>query len=194
MGTLTSETGNGLDGATPCSMWATVLPGLGWPPARIHLPVPLPGSHDLLLRVFACDVRELDGMLIDGLLTGARYPIIPGHGVVGEVVDVGHHVHGFSVGEGVGVSRLGWTCGKSQGVDYRFCAHLPSGQPVSALAPLMGGGATAYCALRVLGEAQRVGLCGSTGATRQAAQLAGLHGREALTLEGRSSMAADLDA
>lgn len=222
MGTQINEIVDGLDGAGSSSMWATLLSGPGRPPARIHVPVPLPRSHDLLLRVLACGLAEPDRILIDGLVSGARYPIIPGHEVVGEVVDMGHHVHGFSVGDRVGVSRLGWACGKCQAclhgsehlcrlarltgftqdggmaeymrADYRFSVHLPSGRPVSALAPLLGEGATAYRALRVVGEAQRIGLYGSAGATRLAAHLGGLRGREVLTLRGGSSTAADLDA
>lgn len=222
MATRTSEILGGLDGAAPCSMWATVLSGPGRPLARIHVPVPLPRTHDLLLRVLACGVRQLDRMLIDGLLPGARYPIIPGHEVVGEVVDMGHHVQGFSMGDRVGVSRLGWACGKCQaclrgsehlcrlsrftgftqdggmaeyvGADYRFSTHLPSGPPVSALAPLLGEGATAYRALRVLREAHRIGLYGSAGATRLAAELAGRRGRKAQILGAGSSIADDLDA
>ena len=222
MATQINEIVDGLDVAAPSSMWATLLSGPGRPPARIHVPVPLPRSHDLLLRVLACGLAEPDRMLIDGLVSGARYPIIPGHEVVGEVVDMGHHANGFSVGDRVGVSRLGWACGKCQAclrgsehlcplarltgfthdggmaeymrADYRFCVHLPSGQSVSALAPLLGEGATAYRALRVLGEAQRIGLYGSAGATRLAADLAGLRGRESLTLQGGRSAAADLDA
>ena len=163
MATQIDEIVDRLDVAAPSSMWATLLSGPGRPPARIHVPVPLPRSHDLLLRVLACGLAEPDRMLIDGLVSGARYPIIPGHEVVGEVVDMGHHSNGFSAGDRVGVSRLGWACGRCQAclrgsehlcrlarltgfthdggmaeymrADYRFCVHLPSGQSVSALAP-----------------------------------------------------------
>ena len=222
MATLMNAVVDGLDGAAPSSMWATLLSGPGKPPARLHVPVPMPRTHDLLLRVLACGLAEADRTLIDGLVSVARYPIIPGHEVVGEVVGMGHHAHGFSVGDRVGVSRLGWACGKCQAclrgsehlcrlarltgftqdggvaeymrADYRFSVHLPSGPPASALAPLLGEGGTAYRALRVVGEAQRIGFYGSAGATRLAAALAGLRGREALIRQGGSSTAADLDA
>jgi alcohol dehydrogenase, propanol-preferring len=163
----------------------------------------------------------LDRILVDGLLPGARYPIIPGHGVVGDVVEVGYRVQGYWVGDRVGVPRLGWACGKCPAclcgfehlcrtarliglskdggmaeyirADYRFCVHLPSGPPASALAPLLCEGATAYRALRVLGEARRIGIYGPEPATGLAVELARLRGQEALVLHDGSSLAADLD-
>jgi alcohol dehydrogenase, propanol-preferring len=221
MATQIIESIHGAGGPAPSSMWAMVLTGVMRPLAHIHVPVPLPGSHDLLLRVSACGVRRSDTILVGGQVPGARYPIIPGHEVVGDAVQVGHHVQGYSVGDRVGVPRLGWACGKCPAcqsgfehlcrsarltgqtqdggmaqyicADYRFCVHLPSGPPASALAPLLCEGATAYRALRVLGEARRIGLYGPAPATGLAVKLARLRGQEALVLHDGSSRATDLD-
>jgi len=209
--------------APPSSMWAMVLTGPRRPLQHIHVPVPLLGSNDVLVRVSACAVCQLDRLLVDGLLPRARYPVIPGHAVVGQVVEVGRAVQGFSAGHRVGMPRLGWACGSCQAcrrglehlcglarlmgvtddgglaeyvrADHRFCVHLPSHLSDSALAPLLCEGATAYRALRMLGDARRVGLYGSATATRLAADLARLRGLEAsFPQEEHTPPACGLDA
>lgn len=209
--------------APPSSMCAMVLTGPRRPLQHIHVPVPLIGSRDVLVRVSVCGVCQLDRILVDGHLPSARYPVIPGHEVVGHVVEVGCHVQGFWAGDRVGVPRLGWACGRCQAcrrglehlcrlahligvtengglaeyvrADHRFCVHLPSDLPDGALASMLCEGATAYRALRMLGEARRIGLYGSATATGLAADLARLRGHEALVpQDGGALTAADLDA
>ncbi|HKA48099.1 MAG TPA: alcohol dehydrogenase catalytic domain-containing protein [Candidatus Dormibacteraeota bacterium] len=209
--------------APPSSMWAMVLTGSGRALQHIHVPVPLVGPRDLLLRVSACGVCQLDRILVDGQLPRARYPVIPGHGVVGRVVEAGCDVQGFAAGQLVGVPRLGWACGRCQvcrrglehlcqsarligetddggmaefvRADHRFCVHLPSSVSDGALATMLCEGATAYRALRVVGEAQRIGLYGSATAAGLAADLVRLRGRAALVaLDERITPAVDLDA
>jgi propanol-preferring alcohol dehydrogenase len=100
-------------------MRAMTLPRAGAPLEVMERPVPEPGPHDLLIKVHACGVCRTDLHIVDGDLTGAAYPITPGHEVVGTVVDQGVKV-GAEVerllGRKVGVPWLGWTCGRC-----RFC-------------------------------------------------------------------------
>ena len=209
--------------APPSSMWAMVLTGPRRRLQRIHVPVPLIGPRDVLLRVSACGVCQLDRILVDGHLPRARYPVIPGHGVVGRVVEAGRDVQGFAAGDRVGVPRLGWACGRCQvcrrglehlcrsarlvgetddggmaeyvRADFRFCVHLPSDLSDGALATMLCQGATAYRALRMVGEAHRIGLYGSATATRLAADLVRLRGGAAQVAHHVSvTPAVDLDA
>src|SRR5512134_4115449 len=71
---------------------------------------PVPGPGELLLRVAACGVCRTDLHLLDGELPGIRYPLTPGHEVVGRVVSAGGSAH-FAQGDRVGVPWLGGTCG-----------------------------------------------------------------------------------
>ncbi|HTW86293.1 MAG TPA: zinc-binding alcohol dehydrogenase family protein [Candidatus Sulfotelmatobacter sp.] len=50
-------------------------------------PLPVPGPGQVLLRVRACGVCRTDLHIIDGELPPHRDPIVPGHQLVGEVVD-----------------------------------------------------------------------------------------------------------
>jgi propanol-preferring alcohol dehydrogenase len=79
------------------------------------LPVPEPGPGQVLLRVLACGVCRTDLHIVDGDLTDGRFPLIPGHEIVGEVVAHGGDVTagrcGLELGARVGVPWLAHTCG-----------------------------------------------------------------------------------
>jgi alcohol dehydrogenase, propanol-preferring len=95
---------------------------------------------------------------------------------------------GFAPGDRVGVPWLGWSCGECEWclsgrenlcprarftgcdidggmaeyavADARFCFPIPPGYPDEQAAPLMCAGLIGYRALRMCGEARRVGLYG----------------------------------
>jgi propanol-preferring alcohol dehydrogenase len=49
--------------------------------------------------------------IVDGELTQPKLPLIPGHEIVGTVVQTGEEVHRLKEGDLVGVPWLGYTCG-----------------------------------------------------------------------------------
>ncbi len=55
-------------------------------------------STELLLQVHACGVCHTDLHVVEGELPHTRFPIIPGHEVVGEVVEIGSRVKKFEKG------------------------------------------------------------------------------------------------
>ena len=73
--------------------------------------VPVPGVGQVLIRIHACGVCRTDLHVVDGDLPQARYPVVPGHEIVGEVVALGRDAVGLATGERVGVPWLGRTCG-----------------------------------------------------------------------------------
>jgi propanol-preferring alcohol dehydrogenase len=75
------------------------------------LPAPRPGRGQLLIKVRACGVCRTDLHVVDGDLAQGKMPIIPGHEIVGTVVEKGGGVERFALGERVGVPWLGYTCG-----------------------------------------------------------------------------------
>jgi len=72
---------------------------------------PQPGRGQLYLRVLACGVCHTDLHLAEGELPQARYPITPGHQVVGTVEALGEGVSGWRPGERAGVAWLHSVCG-----------------------------------------------------------------------------------
>jgi propanol-preferring alcohol dehydrogenase len=84
------------------------------------VPTPIPAAHEVLLDVHVCGVCRTDLHVIEGELDQARQvlPIIPGHQIVGAVVERGSHVRNVDIGQRVGAAWLHETCGTC-----RFCTH-----------------------------------------------------------------------
>jgi len=61
---------------------------------------------ELRLQVNACAVCRTDLHVADGELPDPHYPIIPGHEIIGRVIELGPGTSGFLRGDRVGV--LGW--------------------------------------------------------------------------------------
>jgi propanol-preferring alcohol dehydrogenase len=72
---------------------------------------PLPGPGQVQVAVSACGVCRTDLHVVDGDLSEARLPIIPGHEIVGKVTALGDGVDGFTIGDRVGIPWLGYSCG-----------------------------------------------------------------------------------
>ncbi|MBW8783791.1 MAG: zinc-dependent alcohol dehydrogenase family protein [Novosphingobium sp.] len=87
----------------------------GAPLRRIERVFSAPAPGEVLLEVLACGVCRTDLHVADGEIA-ARYPIVPGHEIVGQVVESGAEVTELIVGQRVGVCWLGSTCGHC-----RFC-------------------------------------------------------------------------
>jgi propanol-preferring alcohol dehydrogenase len=80
-------------------------------------PVPKPGPNDLLVRVRSCGA----GLTVHHAKVGnapSRLPVIPGHEIAGEVVEVGLAVEGFQVGDRV-TPHFYLFCGRC-----RYCLTL----------------------------------------------------------------------
>jgi propanol-preferring alcohol dehydrogenase len=91
------------------------------PLERIEVDVPAPGPGELLVAVRSCGVCRTDLHVTEGDLPVHRPGVIPGHEVVGEVVEFGPRTqpaHEFAVGDRVGIAWLRHTCGQC-----KFCVR-----------------------------------------------------------------------
>src|SRR5436853_6470173 len=87
----------------------------GPPPLVAGSPQDLrPGSGELALEVMACAACRTDLQLVRGDLAAHRLPVVPGHQVVGRVVEVGTDVDGWSIGDRAGAFWLASSCGKCE--------------------------------------------------------------------------------
>ncbi len=185
-------------------MKAMVLEMPGSPLVAAELARPEPGPGQLLLRVLACGICRTDLHIVDGELTHPKLPLVLGHQIVGETED----------GRRVGVPWLGWTCGECRYclsgrenlcdrarftgydidggyaewavADERFCLPLPAGFGDLEAAPLLCAGLIGFRALRLAGDAERLGLYGFGAAAHILAQVARFEGQRvfAVTREG----------
>lgn len=196
--------------ALPRFMEALVAPAPGAGLVVETRPVPVPTEAQVLIQVAACAVCRTDLHLVDGELPGARYPVVPGHQVVGTVVAAGP-ASVLATGTPVGVAWLAWTCGRCDDcrtgrenlcdearfhgcdrdggfaeymvADSRWCFPLDgTGLSLSAAAitPLLCGGLIGYRSLVLAGEARCLGLYGFGSAAHQLLQVARHQGREVL--------------
>ena len=85
-----------------------------------EVPRPVPGEREVLLKVLACGVCHTDIDEIEGRTPPPRLPVIPGHQVVGRVVERGRDAGRFAVGDRVGVAWIFSACGR--------CAYCRSGR------------------------------------------------------------------
>jgi propanol-preferring alcohol dehydrogenase len=77
----------------------------------VERPVPVPADDEVLLRVTVCGVCRTDLHVVDQELPVHRPAVVPGHQVVGTVMEAGRAVRRVKVGDVVGVAWLRRTCG-----------------------------------------------------------------------------------
>ena len=76
-------------------MQAMVLHKIGEPLILVKRRIPEPSTGEILIRIAACAVCRTDLHVIDGELTNAKLPIIPGHEIVGYVDEIGAGFQGL---------------------------------------------------------------------------------------------------
>ena len=165
-----------------------------------------PGRGQVRVRIEACGVCRTDLHVLDGELPQTRFPVIPGHEIVG-VVDAAGEGSELAVGARVGIPWLGSSCGSCRYcragmenlcdapeftgcsrdggyathalADAAFCLPLPREQFPDAVAatPLLCAGLIGWRALKLAGDAAVLGLYGFGAAAHILAQVARHQGR-----------------
>jgi uncharacterized zinc-type alcohol dehydrogenase-like protein len=69
-----------------------------------------PGAHDVLIDILYCGVCHSDIHQVRNEWGGAKYPMVPGHEIVGRVAEVGAAVTKFKVGDLAGIGCLVDSC------------------------------------------------------------------------------------
>lgn len=172
----------------------------GEPALRLEeVPVPTLTDGHLLLRVLACGVCRTDLHILEGDLPLIHQPLIPGHQIVGEIVDGA--TSNLPLGMRVGVSWIGGTdgtcpfcrrgeenlCDNPTFTGYTvdggyaeyalvrsdFVFPLPATLDNTHVAPLLCAGIIGFRSLRVAGTqpGERVGLFGFGASASQAIEI-----------------------
>lgn len=198
-------------------MKAAVLHAFGPTLNLEERPRPVPGPDEVLLAVEVCGVCHSDLHVAEGdqpALKGVTKPaLIPGHEVVGRVVEVGTNVTHLAVGDRVGVAWNFSTCGQCEpcreglenlcrravitgvmvdgGYADFMVARASHAMPIPAnltseeAAPLFCAGLTVYRALQRagVGAGQKVAIFGVGGLGHLAVQIARAWGAEVIALD-----------
>lgn len=187
-------------------MRAMVLEHPGGQLKAMKLPVPVPGSGELLIKIQACGICRTDLHIVDGELLQPALPLIPGHQIIGTVESVGRQVKGFHPGDVVGVPWLGGTCGNCRHCESGhenlcddamftgylrnggfaeyctaradFCFNIPEEYQAAQAAPLLCAGTIGYRSLGMTGDGKHLGIFGFGAAAHIVAQIAIWEGRQ----------------
>jgi alcohol dehydrogenase, propanol-preferring len=166
---------------------------------------PAVGRGQVLIAVAVCGVCRTDLHIVDAELREPKLPLILGHQIVGTVVALAEGAERFAVGDRIGVPWLGWTDGECRYclngrenlcergrftgydidggyaelavADERFCFLVPPDYPDEQAAPLLCAGLIGYRALRLVGDAERIGFYGFGASAHILCQLAVHQGR-----------------
>jgi alcohol dehydrogenase/propanol-preferring alcohol dehydrogenase len=142
-------------------------------------PIPQPGPGQVLIKIEACGVCHSDSVFKEGQWPGMKFPVVPGHEVIGRAEKIGTGVQLFKPGQRVGVGWNGGYCSHCEPCragDFPYCttgattafsfdggyaeymvapesavAAVPDGIDATLAGPLMCAGVTTYNALRKSG-------------------------------------------
>jgi len=199
-------------------MRAMVLPASRAQLRMEERPDPIPGEGQIRVKVSACGVCRTDLHVVDAELPDIRYPIVPGHEIVGRVDLVGPNVATHAPGDRVGIPWLGFTCGKCRFcrdgmenlcdaplftgytrdggyathtiADARYAFPLGENGNDVEIAPLLCAGLIGWRSLVMAGSASKLGLYGFGAAGHIIAQVAVWQGRSVYAFTRRGDAAA----
>jgi propanol-preferring alcohol dehydrogenase len=146
------------------------------PIAIAEVAPPQAGLHEVVIKVEVCGLCHTDLHIVDGEWKLTLLPLIPGHEVVGKVVEIGTGVTDLAQGERVGVSWVHQACQNCEHcltgyetqcekqlntgytinggfaelikVPANFVSKIPATLPSATAATLLCAGVTAYRALK----------------------------------------------
>ena len=151
---------------------------------------PRPTSNDILIKVSVCGICHTELDEIEGRTPPSSFPMIPGHQVIGQIIENGPDARRFAIGTRVGVAWIFSACGKCSyclsnqenlcpqfratgrdanggyaeymTVDENFAYLIPEIFTDAEAAPLLCAGAIGYRSLRLtnLHNGQKLGLTG----------------------------------
>jgi propanol-preferring alcohol dehydrogenase len=179
---------------------------------------PSPGDGEIRVKVSACGVCRTDLHVVDAELPGIKYPIVPGHEIVGRVDLVGSSVTTHRIGDRVGVPWLAYTCGVCrfcrEGMenlcdrplftgytrdggyathtiaDTRYAFALGEDGDDVSIAPMLCAGLIGWRSLVKAGNAERLGVYGFGAAGHIVAQIARWQGRSVYAFTRSGDIAA----
>src|SRR6476660_9190810 len=179
---------------------------------------PEPGEGQVRVKVSACGVCRTDLHVVDAELPNIKYPIVPGHEIVGRVDGIGLNVTMHRVGDRVGIPWLAYTCGVCrycrEGMenlcdrplftgytrdggyathtiaDGRYAFPLGEDGDDVSIAPLLCAGLIGWRSLVMAGRAKRLGIYGFGAAGHIVAQIARWQGRSVYALTRSGDIAA----
>lgn len=105
-----------------------------------------PGPNDVLIEIHYCGICHSDIHTARGEWGPTHYPCVPGHEIVGKVIQVGKKVQKFKVGEFAGVGCFVDSCGKCENCKnqeqqfcQKHCSYTYNSTEADGVTPTQGG-------------------------------------------------------
>jgi len=165
------------------------------------------GAHEVEIEISSCGLCHSDVSMINNDWRASRYPLVPGHEIVGKISAIGGHVKHLDIGQTVGVGWSSHSCGHCgqclSGAQQRchsltttiaghggfadrvrvqdiWAVPLPDSLSIKDAGPLFCGGITIFAPLIDFGikPTDRVGIIGIGGLGHLAVQFARAWGCE----------------
>ncbi len=160
------------------------------PVELVDVAIPMPKENEILVKVSVCGVCHTELDEIEGRTPPSKYPVIPGHQIIGYVETTGSKGSRFRIGDRVGISWINSACGacrycrtgmenlcdnfKATGRDAdggyaefttvpeAFAFRIPELFSDAEAAPLLCAGAIGYRSLRLanMKDGDTIGLAG----------------------------------
>ncbi|APR75364.1 Alcohol dehydrogenase [Minicystis rosea] len=183
-------------------------------------PGPL-GAEEVEVKVDRCGLCHSDLSVADNEWNNTKYPVVPGHEIVGRIVALGPQAKGLSVGQRVGI---GWTasscmhCPQCLSGNQHLCAQavptiighhggfaetvrahwawaipIPDALDDAAAAPLLCAGVTVFAPLSVfdIPPTSRIGVIGIGGLGHLAIKFAAAWGAEVTAMTSNPAKGQD---
>jgi propanol-preferring alcohol dehydrogenase len=81
------------------------------PLEMVTFPDPVPGEGEILVKVSACGVCHTELDEIEGRTPPSRFPVIPGHQIIGRVEALGSRTSRYALGDRIGIGWIYASCG-----------------------------------------------------------------------------------
>jgi D-arabinose 1-dehydrogenase-like Zn-dependent alcohol dehydrogenase len=126
MATASSEVRNSSTTPKQGTMKAVQFARAGAQLEQVTRDIPQPKRGEVRIRVQACGICHSDSLPQLGIFPGQKYPVVPGHEVVGIVDELGEGVTEWHAGQRVGVGWHGghdFTCDACRRGDFVMCKN-----------------------------------------------------------------------
>ena len=149
------------------------------PLSPVETEIPKINKNEALIKINACAVCHTELDEIEGRIRPINLPVIPGHQIVGKVVETGSEVNKLRIGDRVGIGWINSACGKCEyckkglenlcadfvatgkdvnggyaeytKINENYAAIIPENFTDEEASPLLCAGAVGYRALKLSG-------------------------------------------
>jgi propanol-preferring alcohol dehydrogenase len=149
------------------------------PLSPVEIEIPKINKNEALIKISACAVCHTELDEIEGRIRPINLPVIPGHQIVGKVVETGSEVNRLRIGDRVGIGWINSACGKCEycksglenlcadfvatgkdvnggyaeytKINENYAAIIPENFTDEEASPLLCAGAVGYRALKLSG-------------------------------------------